>query len=85
VVSKNVLLIAPSFVHYLSNLLRAVTVCITMQLVNCLAEGDKGRDTLDAILSQSYCRSQTHLSRQLSLLHPELTMPMFSGNPLPFL
>ncbi|XP_060535962.1 protein furry [Cylas formicarius] len=45
---------------------------------NDLAEGDRGRGTLDAILSASYCRSQTHLSRQLSLLHPELTMPMFS-------
>ncbi|XP_066250595.1 protein furry isoform X1 [Euwallacea similis] len=43
-----------------------------------LAEGDKGRDTLDAILSQSYCRSQMHLSRLLALMHPELTMPMFS-------
>ncbi|CAG9770963.1 unnamed protein product [Ceutorhynchus assimilis] len=43
-----------------------------------LAEGDKGRDTLDAILAMSYCRSQIHLSRQLALLHPELTMPMFS-------
>lgn len=43
------------------------------------AEGDKGRSTLDAILATTYCRSQIHLSRQLALLHPELTMPMFSG------
>ncbi|KAL1517075.1 hypothetical protein ABEB36_000886 [Hypothenemus hampei] len=45
---------------------------------NDLAEGDKGRNTLDAILASSYCRSQIHLSRELALLHPELTMPMFS-------
>ncbi|XP_076272167.1 microtubule binding protein furry isoform X2 [Rhynchophorus ferrugineus] len=45
---------------------------------NDLAEGDRGRGTLDVILATSYCRSQTHLSRQLALLHPELTMPMFS-------
>ncbi|KAH1002588.1 hypothetical protein HUJ04_008665 [Dendroctonus ponderosae] len=45
---------------------------------NDLAEGDKGRDTLDAVLAMSYCRSQMHLSRQLALLHPDLTMPMFS-------
>ncbi|XP_030765953.1 protein furry isoform X3 [Sitophilus oryzae] len=45
---------------------------------NDLAEGDRGRGTLDAILATSYCRSQIHLSRQLALLHPELTMPMFS-------
>ncbi|XP_050300806.1 protein furry isoform X2 [Anthonomus grandis grandis] len=43
-----------------------------------LVQGDKGRDTLDAILATSYCRSQIHLSSQLALLHPELTMPMFS-------
>ncbi|XP_074032347.1 protein furry-like isoform X2 [Leptinotarsa decemlineata] len=42
------------------------------------SEGDKGRGTLDAILATTYCRSQIHLSRQLALLHPELTMPMFS-------
>ncbi|CAH0545977.1 unnamed protein product [Brassicogethes aeneus] len=51
--------------------------------VGPLPEGDsdgenKVRGTLDAILARSFCRSQTHLSRQLSLLHPELTMPMFS-------
>ncbi|KAL1131070.1 hypothetical protein AAG570_012307, partial [Ranatra chinensis] len=39
---------------------------------------DKGRGTLDVLLSTTYCRSQVHLSRQLSQLHPELTMPMFS-------
>lgn len=41
---------------------------------------DKGRGTLDALLCTTYCRSQLYLSRQLSQLHPELTMPMFSGN-----
>lgn len=43
-----------------------------------LAEGDKGRSTLDTLLARTYCRSQIHLSSQLSQLHPELTMPMFS-------
>ncbi|XP_021940399.1 protein furry [Zootermopsis nevadensis] len=40
--------------------------------------GDKGRGTLDLLLSTTYCRSQMYLSRQLAQLHPELTMPMFS-------
>ncbi|CAH1110307.1 unnamed protein product [Psylliodes chrysocephalus] len=52
--------------------------CVGPLAENDLAEGDKGRSTLDAILATTYCRSQIHLSRQLSLLHPELTMPMFS-------
>ncbi|XP_031346669.1 protein furry isoform X1 [Photinus pyralis] len=43
-----------------------------------LAEGDKGRSTLDTLLATTYCRSQIHLSEQLAHLHPELTMPMFS-------
>ncbi|XP_044014462.1 protein furry isoform X2 [Aphidius gifuensis] len=34
--------------------------------------------TLDALLTNSYCRNQMFLSRQLAQLHPELTMPMFS-------
>ena len=33
----------------------------------------------DVFLSVSYCRSQIFLSDQLARLHPELTMPMFSG------
>nr|XP_023011562.1 protein furry [Leptinotarsa decemlineata] len=52
--------------------------CVGPLAENDLAEGDKGRGTLDAILATTYCRSQIHLSRQLALLHPELTMPMFS-------
>ncbi|XP_057665202.1 protein furry isoform X1 [Diorhabda carinulata] len=52
--------------------------CIGPLVENDLAEGDKGRSTLDVILATTYCRSQIHLSRQLALLHPELTMPMFS-------
>ncbi|CAH1170054.1 unnamed protein product [Phaedon cochleariae] len=52
--------------------------CVGPLAENDLAEGDKGRSTLDAILATTYCRSQIHLSRQLALLHPELTMPMFS-------
>nr|CAD7394480.1 unnamed protein product [Timema cristinae] len=39
---------------------------------------DKGRGTLDLLLSTTYCRSQMYLSSQLAKLHPELTMPMFS-------
>ncbi|KAG8224237.1 hypothetical protein J437_LFUL002693 [Ladona fulva] len=45
---------------------------------------DKGRSTLDVLLSTTYCRSQMYLSRQLSHLHPELTMPMFSEITLRF-
>ena len=37
------------------------------------------RMTLDALLATTYSRSQIYLSRQLAQLHPELTMPMFSG------
>jgi hypothetical protein len=39
----------------------------------------RGRETLDLLLSNTYCRSQQYLSRQLSQLHPQLTMPVFSG------
>lgn len=36
--------------------------------------------TLDATLSRSsFAKGQTFLSKQLSFLHPELTMPIFSG------
>ena len=41
---------------------------------------DRERSTLDVLLSTTYSRSQLYLSRQLAQLHPELTMPMFSGN-----
>lgn len=37
------------------------------------------RSTLDVLLSTTYSRSQLYLSRQLAQLHPEMTMPMFSG------
>jgi hypothetical protein len=40
---------------------------------------DRERSTLDVLLSTTYSRSQLYLSRQLAQLHPELTMPMFSG------
>ena len=33
----------------------------------------------DVFLSVSYCRSQMCLSDELARLHPELTMPVFSG------
>ena len=41
--------------------------------------GEGGISTLDALLATTYSRSQIYLSRQLAQLHPELTMPMFSG------
>lgn len=34
---------------------------------------------LDGALNTLYCRSQMYLSRQMSRLRPELTMPIFSG------
>lgn len=33
----------------------------------------------DILLSVSYCHSQLYLSEQLAKLHPDLTLPMFSG------
>ncbi|XP_037037722.1 protein furry isoform X7 [Bradysia coprophila] len=46
------------------------------------AEGEKVEDkvetTLDAVLSDAYCRSHMFLSKQMAKLRPELTMPMFS-------
>lgn len=44
--------------------------------------GEGGISTLDALLATTYSRSQIYLSRQLAQLHPELTMPMFSGTAL---
>lgn len=40
---------------------------------------DKVETTLDAVLSDAYCRSHMFLSKQMAKLRPELTMPMFSG------
>lgn len=34
----------------------------------------------DVYLAVAYSRSQMFVSEQLARLHPELTMPMFSGN-----
>ncbi|CAH2103471.1 unnamed protein product [Euphydryas editha] len=48
------------------------------KLLAGLKTSEKGRGTLDVLLCTTYCRSQLYLSRQLSQLHPELTMPMFS-------
>ena len=54
-----------------------------------LITGDEGGNnepprssTLDVLLSTTYSRSQMYLCRQLAQLHPELTMPMFSGKKL---
>ncbi|XP_070490077.1 protein furry isoform X3 [Chironomus tepperi] len=45
-------------------------------------QGEKEKDdkncTLDGALDKLYCRSQMYLSRQMSRLRPEMTMPMFS-------
>lgn len=40
---------------------------------------DDKTGTLDGALDNLYCRSQMYLSRQISRLRPELTMPIFSG------
>lgn len=40
---------------------------------------DDKTGTLDGALDNLYCRSQMYLSRQMSRLRPELTMPIFSG------
>uniref|UniRef100_A0A2A4JZF3 Protein furry n=1 Tax=Heliothis virescens TaxID=7102 RepID=A0A2A4JZF3_HELVI len=58
--------------------LRLANLPLAPPLAAQLSCSDKGRGTLDALLCTTYCRSQLYLSRQLSQLHPELTMPMFS-------
>lgn len=40
---------------------------------------DDKTGTLDGALDNLYCRSQMYVSRQMSRLRPELTMPIFSG------
>lgn len=40
---------------------------------------DDKTGTLDGALDTLYCRSQMYLSRQMSRLRPQLTMPIFSG------
>lgn len=40
---------------------------------------DDKTGTLDGALDNLYCRAQMYLSRQMSRLRPELTMPIFSG------
>lgn len=40
---------------------------------------EKHQPLNDVYLSVSYCRSQIFLSDQLARLHPDLTMPVFSG------
>lgn len=46
---------------------------------NLFLISDDKSGTLDGALDNLYCRSQMYLSRQMSRLHPELTMPIFSG------
>ena len=51
---------------------------INFVFFSCLFADDK-TGTLDGALDTLYCRSQMYLSRQISRLRPELTMPIFSG------
>jgi hypothetical protein len=73
-------------VHLLSHCLLVYICSVCETAFKCcdkplifVSGGDKGRGTLDLLLSTTYSRSQMYLSRQLAELHPELTMPMFSG------
>lgn len=50
---------------------------LELWFVSCFADDKTG--TLDGALDNVYCRSQMYLSRQMSRLRPELTMPIFSG------
>lgn len=36
-------------------------------------------EVVDVLLCSTFCQSQFNLSQQLAQIHPELTMPMFSG------
>lgn len=45
-----------------------------------LSFADEKTGTLDGALDTLYCRSQMYLSRQMSRLRPQLTMPIFSGS-----
>lgn len=42
-------------------------------------EGEKNTEMVDVLLCSTFCQSQFNLSQQLAQIHPELTMPMFSG------
>jgi hypothetical protein len=54
-----------------------MTVAALTENFPLLADDKTG--TLDGALDNLYCRSQMYLSRQMSRLRPELTMPIFSG------
>lgn len=47
--------------------------------LSCVTGASNERHVDAALLANTYCRSQMHLSEQMSQMHPELTMPMFSG------
>jgi len=42
-------------------------------------DNEKNTEIVDVLLSSTFCQSQFNLSQQLAQIHPELTMPMFSG------
>ncbi|KAK4300624.1 hypothetical protein Pmani_027179 [Petrolisthes manimaculis] len=53
-------------------------LCVRVYQRNRQTRKRRESSTLDVLLSSTYSRSQLYLSKQLALLHPELTMPMFS-------
>lgn len=42
-------------------------------------DSEKNTEMVDVLLCSTFCQSQFNLSQQLAQIHPELTMPMFSG------
>jgi len=42
-------------------------------------DSEKNAEMVDVLLCSTFCQSQFNLSQQLAQIHPELTMPMFSG------
>lgn len=42
-------------------------------------DNEKNTEIVDVLLCSTFCQSQFNLSQQLAQIHPELTMPMFSG------
>lgn len=42
-------------------------------------DNEKNPEIVDVLLCSTFCQSQFNLSQQLAQIHPELTMPMFSG------
>ena len=47
--------------------------------LTCAADADDWRMTREELFTGPGCRAQVHLSLTLAKLHPDLTMPIFSG------